>query len=272
MKTQFLKITSLIFTFFALFFFPFKCIAYTQSVSEDYFLKLNNLEIKKELSPYTISSSHRMKKRLDNIFKKTRATQDSTSFEKAGFKTLYVQPNSHIRVASHPLLPGYLVKVYLDSELRTKDDKPSWLWLMYRVRGARELQNLITNKKLSYYTVPKKYLYILPDDPSPPENPDFTKHIAILLVEDMKLVSYAKTVQAWRNKVSYKHLDQLFCIMKEGHASTFIYGNTPLSRNGKFSFIDTEKPRRTHDLTRLIKYFNPEMGAYWNFLIQNPPN
>jgi hypothetical protein len=246
--------------------------AFTHEIPEDKYAEFPSTKVRELLAPYIISSTHPMKKVLDQIFKNQRVIQDPDTFAKAGFNTFRVQPQSFIRVAKHHLLPGYLVKVYLDSEVRTKDNRPSWLWFMYRAKGARQIQALIEKKGLRYITVPNKYIYMLPKTPIDPQTGCYTKHPAILLVEKKNIQSQTKTIEAWKNKVTTRHIDELFCIMQHGYASTYIDNNIPYCGNGIFSCIDTEKPKRVHDLNRLKRFLNPTMREYWDWLIANGGN
>lgn len=236
------------------------------------FAELTPAKIKRKLTPYAIPDSHPMKKVLDSIFKKSRATQDPQTFAAAGFVTIRIQPGSFIRVAKHPLLPGYLVKVYLDTEQRQKENIPGWMWFIYRCQGARQISDLIQEKSFRYITVPKKYIYILPKNPSPPRTGGYTKHPAILLVERMNIGSEIRTANAWKHKITHRHLDELYCIFSRGYSSTYITNNVAYCGKGIFSCIDTEKPPRKHDLPKMGRYFNEDMRAYWNLLISTGGN
>ena len=77
-------------------------------------------EIFKEVKPYLIPKSHLLKKQLDIICKKSRILSSYESLEKSGFKIIYRQLNRGLVVAKHPLLPGYLVKLYLDTSSRVE--------------------------------------------------------------------------------------------------------------------------------------------------------
>src|SRR5690606_16009145 len=92
-------------------------------------------KIKKELRPYVISDKHPMKSKLDAIFLKKRATVDEKTFKACGFRIISKRPRSLVYVAKHKSLPGYLVKAYMDTELKEKYHKPSWKWLVRRCQG-----------------------------------------------------------------------------------------------------------------------------------------
>ncbi len=91
------------------------------------------------IKPWIIPKTHPMHSKLNAIFSASRATQDKTTFEEAGFVTFAVQPRSFIRVARHSELPGYVVKVYLDTERKLKHGTPGWKWFSRRCEGAKRI-------------------------------------------------------------------------------------------------------------------------------------
>lgn len=227
-------------------------------------------EAKDQMRPFLLPSQHPSKAALDSIFLSSRATLDEASFEKSGFRTKFKQPRSFIRVASHPLLPGYLVKVYLDSELRLKKGEPGWLWFVRRCIGAKQIRKVIDKKKIRYFSVPQKWIYPLPIDPSPPNDPAYLRKPAILLVQDMQLVPKNENYEAWKTKITRKHLNELYTIISHASGSSYRPGNIPYTKNGKFAFIDTEYPERKNpDFKSIRPHLSSEMRAYWDKLVKN---
>lgn len=226
-------------------------------------------EMHQRMAPYLLPLSHPLKAALDGIFNQTRAIENEKSFDDAGFITLFKQQISFIRVAKHPALKGYLMKVYLDSELRQRRGLPGWLWLTERCKGAEKIRKLIEKKKLKYFSVPDKWLYPLPIDPSPVLEQGQSRQTVVLLVTDMKLTSQAESWRAWREKVTTRHLDELYCILSHGFSSTYLITNIPYTTSGKFTCIDTEHPKRKLDYQRVKQYLSAEMDAYWDKLVQS---
>ena len=226
------------------------------------------VKIQRRAEPYLISSKHPMQKVLNSLFLKQRVTKDRPTFIHAGFKILAEGSRSYIIVAKHQSLPGYLVKVYLDTELRQKWDKKSWEWLVLRCEGASQIRKIIKRKKFKHFTVPEKYIYWLPPHPAPPRDENHTQHAALLLVTDMNLTSQKRNAKAWRNEMTQEHLDELYQIISFAKGSSYRPDNLAYTKNGHFAFIDTEYPNQIPDLKIVRKYFNSEMRAYWDSLIR----
>jgi hypothetical protein len=75
-------------------------------------------EIKDSIKKYLLPVDHPAKGILDAIFLSSRAIRDEQALLDAGFVILFSQETSYIKVVSHPLLPGYVMKLNLDSETR----------------------------------------------------------------------------------------------------------------------------------------------------------
>jgi hypothetical protein len=221
-----------------------------------------------KVKPYLISKSHPLKKNLDAIFYSYEVTQNTESLKNAGFKVLFKQPRSYIRVVKHPKLPNHLLKLYPDDETRQKKGKPSWFWLLKRCQGAKKIRQAIYFHRIKYFQVPQKWLY-----PSPNNHvPLFLKlvsHPLILLVEDMHLKNKKTNLHAWKNLITKKHLDELYIIISRAHGSSYRPDNITYSKNGKFSFIDTEYPSRFPDYRSIRHYLSIKMLKYWDSLVKN---
>ncbi len=221
--------------------------------------------IRKKIKPYLLPPSHPTKKILDSLFLNQRPTRNSETLAAAGFKTLYVKPRSYVRVVKHPLLEGYLMKIYLDSEERKKQGKPGWEWLVNRCRGADRVRNAIKKVRSEYYQVPGKWLYLLSPDSSPSAK-GHEQQPVILIVEDMNICSERESKFAWRTQIRKKHLRELHSIITLAGGSSYRPDNICLSKNGKFSFIDTEYPHTHSDYGTIRPYLSEEMKVYWDTL------
>jgi|GEM_PF-1431414 len=227
---------------------------------------LIDANMRKLMRPYCLPLKHSLKKKLDSIFLSDRVSQNEETFANAGFITLYAQPTSFIRVARHPKLDGFLVKLYLDNETRQKNDIPGWQWLVNRCIGAENVRALIKKKNLKYFSVPDKWIYPLPENPQAIHK-EFQQPI-ILLVTGMNLSSDSETKEMWRNGITKKHLDELFCILSNGYSSNHLATNIPYSKNGTFTCIDTEHPKRNLSYHHVKAYLFPKMKAYWDNIIK----
>lgn len=225
-------------------------------------------EMRAIMRPYLLPLNHPARGVLNAIFNRSRAIESPEAFAAAGFFTLFAQQKSFIRVASHPKLKGYLLKVYLDSELRQHLDIPGWQWLARRCKSVEKIRRLIKRKKLRYFTVPDKALYPLPVDPAPLLPDGQARQTVVLLVTDMHLVSHEESLRAWKEKATTRHLDELFCIMSHGLTSTYLAANIPYTKEGKFSCIDTENIGKEFKYEKCRDYFSEEMKLYWDQLIQ----
>jgi len=213
---------------------------------------------------HILPANHPGKRALDAIFLSRRATKDEATFEASGFKTLFQKSRSFIRVASHPSLPGYLVKVYLDSEQRQKRNRAGWEWLVQRCEGAEKIRKIIEQNKIKHFQVPGKWLYPLP---SQPDSTSLDQPF-VLLVHDMGLVSREENEVAWKSLITREHLNELHLIITRAGGSSYRPDNIWLTRRGKFAFIDTEYRTKTVDYESIISYLSPEMRNYWVNLTQ----
>ena len=213
---------------------------------------------------HILPANHPGKRALDAIFLSRRATKDEATFEAAGFKTLFQKSRSFIRVASHPSLPGYLVKVYLDSEQRQKRNRAGWEWLVQRCEGAEKIRKIIEQNKIKHFQAPGKWLYPLSVQP----NSTSLDQPFVLLVHDMDLVSKEENESAWKSLITREHLNELYLIITRAGGSSYRPDNIWLTKRGKFSFIDTEYSTQNFDYKSISSYLSPEMRNYWVNLTQ----
>lgn len=243
-----------------------KPVANSQKVSD--FTHLTP-EMCEALGPYLIHGNHPLKNSLDQIFSKVRVTRNKTSFANAGFKILDQRPRSYVVVARHPKLSGHLVKCYLDLEKREKWDRPSWYWLAKRCEGARKIKVIIQKYKIKHFSVPDKYIYILPIlEKTGGTRLCYLRHPALLLVTDMNLVSEKENLYAWSHRITKEMLRELYLIITLAKGSSYRAENIAYSHSGKFCFIDCEYPSRGPDYDRIEQYLSPSMREYWNQLVQ----
>jgi len=225
-------------------------------------------EVRKEISPFTIPDAHPIKPVLDSIFSKTRVTVSNETIRQAGFTILITKPRSHIRLLQHPDLPEYLLKVTVDSSPLTKKNKPDWHWFANRCLGAEKAAKIIKKKRLKYFVVPKKWIYVLPPNPAPPEGDNFLRKLVVLLVEDMHLIDKTTNKAKWKTDMTKDILYELYQVMHYGGGSAWRPDNVWFTTSGKLTLIDTEYPDQTAKYGNITKYLSPEMQRYWNKLIK----
>jgi len=219
------------------------------------------------IKDYLLPINHPLKPILDSIFRVKRATLNSEAMDESGFTIKFKQPRSFIIVASHPQLPGYLLKLYLDSELRKKHGVPGWKWFVQRIQGATKILTIITARNSKYFVVPKKWMYPLPIHPAVPISPAFERKNEILVVQDMRLVSNENNLEAWKTVITKKHLHDFYAILKFAGGDSYRATNVAYTQDGTFAFIDTEYKTRHPNYYTIQRYLSAEMAHYWGQLV-----
>lgn len=227
-------------------------------------------KMRSKMRPYLLSTRSKLKPALDAIFNSARVIQNENSFAEAGFAIVAHQyKKSLIWVARHATVPGYLFKVYLDSDPLIIEDISSWERLTRRCMGAANIRRLIKHKKLIHFTVPDKWLYPPSISHLSSKKHHQTIQPILLLVTDMNIVSTKESAQVWKNDITHEHLDELYCILSHGFSSTVLPLNVPYCKNGKFACIDTEHPKRKIKYSDVKEFLSPKMQIYWDKLVQN---
>lgn len=216
-------------------------------------------DFQKQIKKYHLPKDHSIKPVLDTIFSST-VTANGDSFDRAGFITLAITHASYLRVAVHPALPGYIFKIALEDETRQKKGRASWEWLLDRCKGAENIRKLIAKEKIVHFVVPDKWLYRLPYP---------SKQQVILIATDMNLTGHRDNVDAWKNKITKKHLRELHTILSHGYASAYVLANIPYTKNGTFACIDTEYVKRKVKCQQVNQFLSPEMSLYWDKLLKS---
>jgi hypothetical protein len=217
-------------------------------------------KMNKKIQPYLLPENHPAKAILDVIFVHGDVLQDESSFSNAGFITKTFAQGSLIHLAIHPALPEYIFKIYLNNQTLSKGEKLGWKRLVNRCKGAENVRKLIQEKKLKHITVPDKWLYIDPTN-------KLTNQPILLIETNMNLASNAESDAAWK-QASKEVIDELYCILSHGYASSYIGPNIPYTSNGTFACIDTEYPKRKIKYDYVRKFLSADMCAYWDSLIK----
>src|SRR5581483_10228488 len=138
----------------------------------------------RKMHPYILPLRHPMKPALDSIFGGDRVLLDENCFSEADFEAFPVNSKSNIRVARHKKLPGYVLKVYLDSDTgkNARDKRPGWACLIGRCKGAERIKRIIDKKQLRFFCVPRKWIYPLPLE-SFPQDAQRGSHQPVILLE-----------------------------------------------------------------------------------------
>lgn len=222
------------------------------------------MELWMNLRPYFLPINHPIKKKLDRIFAK-RATLSKETFVEAGFSITRRNRPINAVVTRHRDLKGYLVKAYLDSQFALDE----WQMWLKRIHGVEVIRACLTKHGYTDFVLPKKWIYPLPAEPSPPLSAEFNRKNFILIVEDMHILKNSENKKAYKQMLTKPLLTALYTVLKECELTDCVYiGNMPFTIYGKIAFIDTELFHHgIPDFIRLKKYLSESMQAHLDVLI-----
>lgn len=224
-------------------------------------------KIWKKVSHYFLPYHHPIKEKLDQIFSTTRATANLDALYAAGFSLTPLQGLRTIAIY-HPDLPGWIIKINLDNQQSSRNDWESWI---NRIEGGQLIRFEIKKNRVSnLFKVPSQWIYPLPEYPSPPENLLANRKNFILIAEDMELVSHGENIAFWQEKITKKHLNALYIIVKNlGLRDCCRKSNVPWCKDGKLAFVDTESYNKPVGFPDLLRSLNPDMQNYWKDLYEH---
>lgn len=220
-----------------------------------------------QIEPYLIPEDHPIKTQLDELFSRSRATVSIKSMEKAGFTNVFAQYYTHIIVTKHPDFPGYIFKLYLDAQ-RYYKNQPEFFFYLKRVRGAEKIQRFLDEKGWNdSIKVPKKWIYALPLDPSPPD--ELIRKNFIIVEEDMDIYDSSMNRKMWGSDlITPDLLYKYYTVLEEiGLSDCAKPKNAPISRDGRIALVDTQ----THgywpvSYYNMDPYLSNEVRSYWKSL------
>ena len=213
-----------------------------------------------DLKPYFLPVNHPIKANLDRLFHRNRATLSLESFKNAGFQARF-HSRVNLVIGQHAQFQGYLFKVYLD----TQPDICEWSNWVRRIEGAHAIKACIKRHGYKHFSVPSKWIYPLPQDPSPPFSEKYHRKNYILIVEDMHLVNSTQNLKSFKKKMTPQLLKELYTILSEEGLIDSVYpDNIPFTKRGQIAFIDTEH----HHLApipydKLTPFLSADMQDYW---------
>ncbi len=225
-------------------------------------------EIWNKVAPYLIPDSHPVKLQLDAIFSSSRAILNMKTLRAAGFHASNPRRFTRLVVATHPAVPGYVFKIYLDAQEYHKNKTEYENWIM-RIQGIQAVQKQIEEHGLqNFFRLPTKWIYALPSMPSPPK--EFLRKNFILVETDMNIYSNEENLRLWASdQVSQPLLDALFLILKNvGLHDCTKPDNIPFTKDGKVTFIDTQTFNKKPLFKRFKAFLSPANQEYWLQLIE----
>jgi hypothetical protein len=224
-------------------------------------------EVWDQVKPYLLPENHPIRPQLDELFRSQRAILSEKSMEKAGFTNPSPRKWTHLIVTKHPDFPGYIFKLYLDAQ-RYHNDKPEYVHWIERASGAQAIQHLIEeNGWQSEFKTPKKWIYPLPDAPSPPK--EFIRKNFIIVEEDMEILSHKDNYSRWKTAQNKDKLLKLYTICETLGVHDSKPDNMPFSHDGKIAFVDTQ-PMFTWPVAyaKITPFLSDSLKKYWKQLIK----
>jgi hypothetical protein len=225
-------------------------------------------EIQKIVAPYLMPDNHPIKPMLDVFFGSSRVIFNLDTLADAGFTKTKPRKFTNLIVTKHSAFPGYVFKLYLDTQRYHKGLPEHEHWIL-RIRGAQKIRKEITSYSLeALFKVPQKWIYALPKHPTPPQG-YLTKHY-ILIEEDMDILSDHDNKARWASDyVTTIHLYYLFHILKTVGLSDCVKpDNIPFSNDGRIAFIDTQAFNEKVDYKNLCDFLSASNQTYWKSLIK----
>ena len=219
------------------------------------------------IAPYLLPDTHPIKPDLDRIFASERAIRTQDSLEKAGFQVLTEGHWSDTVIATHKEAKGFFFKLFTEDQTHV-DEIPR---LVARIQGACLAQKIVDKYQWQHlFKVPRKWLYLLPDDSNP--LPGVPSKRMILIAEDMRLLPREDSYSKWKDSaLSHRLLKAVFTLLTEGGFSDSAYAfNLPFAKDGRIAIIDNDKHnKRPVPCSKLLKYLHPKNKKYWEKLIKN---
>lgn len=221
-------------------------------------------EIWKNVFSYLLPAENPARPILDQIFSKSRVTENVKAMKAAGFDTKGPGHWSKTVFARHKKLKSYVVKMIGDDQNISEIEK-----FTNRIEGANTAREIIDRYGFHHLMkVPRKWLYALPQEPAPIQG-SFRKNF-ILVEDDMKIYPSKKNFAMWKSdSVTKELLDAVYILITEGgfNDSVQVF-NIPFSEDGRIAIIDTELHHKwpVHYNT-LSKFLDREMREYWQMLI-----
>lgn len=218
------------------------------------------------IKPFFLPENHPIKHKLDRLFSK-RVTQNTKTLKNAGFLQPDPMKFSKTIVSKNKNVPGYMFKLFCDDQKGISD----WQRCFYRVTGAIYIQDALNRYNINHlFVVPTKWIYPLPDDPSPPTYLDRKNFIVVENLLD--IYTGKENNRMWKSPIiNQVTLTWIYFLLQELGLSDSAYNfNMPISKDNRISFIDTEHHHQWPvPLFKLWPYLSPEMRNYWNEITAN---
>jgi hypothetical protein len=217
------------------------------------------------MTSYVLPCDHPARRLLDGLFCLSNIIENEAAFLGAGFEIRRKKRRSLMRVATHPMLPGYVFKTFFVDERDCERPKlHGWKGFDVRCKRAERIRQVIQEQRIQHFKVPMKWLFHAPHHSlcAPDDQPK------ILIAEFQELLSQEESDHAWLHGVTECHLAELYAIINRAGGTSYRPDNIPLTKQGSFAFIDTEHSTDGHDYESIAPYLSTQMRAYWSNLIK----
>lgn len=219
------------------------------------------------IAPYLLPDTHPIKPDIDRIFSVERPIRSLETLKKAGFHVITEGHWSDTIIATHKEAKGFYFKLFTEDQAHIHEISR----LVARIKGALLAQELIDKHQWQHlFKVPRKWLYLLPDDPTPISGQPPKR--VILIAEDMRLLSRDASYSKWKDpSLSHTLMKAVFTLLTEGGFSDSAYAfNLPFAKDGRIAIIDNDKHnKRPVPCSKLLKYLDSKNKRYWQKLIDN---
>ena len=210
------------------------------------------------IAPYILPDTHPAMPMLDKIFLNgDRPIRTVEALKKAGFKIITKGHWSDTIIATHPGVEGHFFKLFTEDQAHIYEVGR----LYARIKGAELAQAIVDNHGFNkLFKVPRKWFYMLPDDPTPTFGIPAKR--LILVAEDMRLLTKEENYRKWSaSTLSKTLLESVFLVLTEGGFSDSSYAfNLPFAKDGRIALIDNDKyNKRPIPFHKLFKYLHPKL-------------
>lgn len=230
-----------------------------------------------EIDTLLLPTDHPIYDKLEKLCTDPTLFESIEQLENNGFK-LENPPQTFrawsIIVLTHPDLPGYVIKKYLNHPLDKTFELQNYI---NRIQGARLIAEYIELKNLQHIIVPQKWLYPLP----PIFNDPITGQLDyILICEKIDILPggyWDSAVKYLYGYMSKSIMEELCLVLYDLCGCDAWPQNQPFTTSYQIAFIDTEYLGQTPGdfLFPLLAYINPHLHGeailLWNTLSNQAP-
>jgi hypothetical protein len=158
-----------------------------------------------------------------------------------------------MRVATHPMLAGYVFRVFFIDEPKCERKKSrGWKDSIARCNQAELIRQVVQQHRFGHFKVPRKWPFHTPSHPScAPDNQPMT-----LVAEFRDLVPIKDNAHARRRSITHGRLDELHAIIESEEARAT--GRTTFRSPAKVGLPSSMIAGINH-CVKFLSYFTPRL-------------